>query len=352
LAGNTFLEKLGIQYPIIQAPMAGGFTTPQLVAAVSNSGGLGSLGAAYLTPEQIRESVREIRALTDKPFNVNLFCGGYDANPRADSAPMMALLAEIHKELEIAAPVLPVVPPDPFPQQVVAVLEAHPAVFSFTFGMPGRDVIARLKARGIVVLGTATTVEEARILAEAGVDAVVAQGTEAGAHRGTFEGPFEQAMVPTMELVRAAVGTAWLPIIAAGGIMDGRDVAAAMALGASAAQMGTAFLPCPESGASEVHKLAILKVREDNTVITRAFSGRHARGIANAFTAMFDGKEEAILSFPQQNALTRAMRNAAAKRGDERYVSLWAGQGAARARAMPAAKLVSRLVEEMAEAGR
>ncbi len=350
MAKNGLLKKLGIEHAIIQAPMAGGPTTPELVAAVSNAGGLGSLGAAYLTPGQIVDAARQIRGLTDRPFNVNLFAGGYETERRVDPGPMLALLAEIHAALELPAPALPLFPPDPFPEQFEAVLEVRPAVFSFTFGIPAQDVLADLRARGIVRLGTATAVEEARMLADAGVDAIVAQGAEAGAHRGTFARPFEAAMVPTLDLVAGIVDSVSVPVIASGGLMDGRDVAAAARRGASAAQLGTAFLPCPESGAPDAHKQAILAAREDTTVITRAFSGRPARGLANAFIARLEGKEQAILPYPLQNALTRAMRTAAAKRGNAGFLSLWAGRGVARARVMPAGDLTRRLAQEMSGA--
>jgi nitronate monooxygenase len=343
---NELLRTLGIQRPIVQAPMAGGPSTPELVAAVSNAGGLGSLGAAYLTPDQIIDTVRQIRALTDKPFNVNLFAGGYERSDRVDPAPMLAVLADIHAALELPPPALPASPPDRFPEQFEAVLESRPPIFSFTFGIPGADVLKRLKAGGIVILGTATTVQEARMLVDAGVTAVVLQGEEAGANRGTFAGPFERSMVPTLELVAGAVRAVSVPVIASGGLMHGRDVSAAMRRGASAVQLGTAFLTCPESGAPEVYKRAILEAGQDTTVITRAFSGRPARGLRNAFIAALEGKEDAILPFPLQNALTGPMRAAAAKRGHAGFLSLWAGRGVARARSMPAGELVGRLVDE------
>jgi nitronate monooxygenase len=347
VARNGLLEKLGIEHPVIQAPMAGGPATPELVAAVSNAGGLGSLGAAYLTPAEITESIVRTRALTRKPFNVNLFAGGYDAAARADPTPMLNLLAKIHEELGLPPPAPPVLSPDPFPAQLEAVLEARPAVFSFTFGIPPASALERLAERDIATIGTATTAAEARLLEEAGVGAIVAQGAEAGAHRGTFAGLFEAAMVPTLLLVEEIVNTVAAPVIASGGLMDGRDIAAAMARGASAAQLGTAFLACPESGASEAYKRAILAASGDTTVVTRAFSGRPARGLANAFVARLHGKEDAILPYPLQNALTRPMRSAAAKRGNVGFLSLWAGTGVARARALPAGELVRRLVEEM-----
>jgi nitronate monooxygenase len=348
LAGNVFLRKLGIDHPIIQAPMAGGATTPELVAACSNAGALGSFGCAYQTPEKILETVRKVRSLTKRPFNINLFAGGYEPHRHVDPAPMLALMAQAHADLGLPPPVLPPNPENPFDQQLEAVIEVQPAVFSFTFALPSADVLARVKARGIIVIGTATTVAEAEQLEAAEVDAIVAQGEEAGAHRGTFLKSFEESMVPMRVLVRDVVAAVSLPVIAAGGMMDGKDIAAALKLGAVAAQLGTAFLPCPESGTSDAHKKALLAARQDTTVITRAFSGRHARGLNNKFIEMV--RPDAILPFGQQNDLTRAMRAAAAKKGDARYLSLWAGRGVTRSRALPAGELVKTLVAEIAAA--
>jgi nitronate monooxygenase len=344
---SDFLSDLGIKHPIIQAPMAGGPSTPELVAAVCNAGALGSLGSAYSTPEQIAADITKVRALTDKPFNVNLFAGGYAPESPVDAAPMLALLAEIHEALQLPPPRLPPWPVNPFEKQLQAVLDARAAVFSFTLGIPEPHAIARLKAAGIAFFGTATTVEEGKMLQASGVTAIVAQGAEAGSHRGTFAGPFESAMVPTLELLqslRAAVST---PVIASGGMMDGRDIAQAIARGATAAQLGTAFLTCPEAGTPQAYKRAILTARTDSTVITRAFSGRPARGLMNTFITKLKGQEKIILPFPLQNALTRPMRSAAAQLGEPGYLSLFVGQGVTRARAMPAAELVQRLVAEM-----
>lgn len=343
---NELLGLLGIEHPIIQGPLGGGPSTPELVAAVSNAGGLGSLGAAYLTPDQITDTIRRIRSLTSRPFNVNLFAGGWNTNQIFDGGPMIELLAGIHDKLGIPAPVTPTPTPDPFPAQFEATLDARPPIFSFTFGIPDEDAMSRLKSRGISILGTATTVEETHQLEQAGVDAIAAQGSEAGAHRGTFLDSFESSMVPTLDLVRASVAAVSVPVIATGGLMDGRDITAALSAGASAAQLGTAFLPCPESGASDVYKREILAAQQDTTVVTRAFSGRPARGLRNAFIASVDGRELS-LPYPLQNALTRPMRTAAAQQGLPDYLSLWAGQGVARARALPAALLVARLIEEM-----
>jgi nitronate monooxygenase len=347
---NPLLTRLGIENPIILAPMGGGPSTPELVAAVSNAGGLGSLGAAYLSPDQITEAIRRIKSLTSKPFNVNLFAGGYESETPPDPKPMLAILAEIHEALGLPVPVLPEVPADPFPAQLEAVLAAAPPIFSFTFGIPNADAIRRLKTRQAAIIGTATTVAEAHLLADADVDAIFAQGAEAGAHRGTFAGPFESAMIPTFDLVASIRNAVPLPVIAAGGLMDGRDISQALRRGASATALGTAFLACPESGASAPYKQAILaaaKIGKGTTLMTRAFSGRPARGLPNAFIAKLTGKENQILPYPLQNILTRAMRTAAATRGEPGLLSLWAGTGVARARALPAAALVKHLLEEM-----
>jgi nitronate monooxygenase len=347
MAKHELLSRLGIESPVIQGPMGGGPSTPELVAAVSNAGGLGSLGAAYLSPGEITDAIRRIRSLTSKPFNVNLFAGGYEVTRRADPRPMLDLMAEIHAELGLPPPVLPQMPADPFPDQLAAVIDAAPPIFSFKFGIPDAGAMARLKARQMVVIGTATTAQEARMLADAGVDAIVAQGAEAGAHRGTFAGSFEQALIPTLELLGAIRTTVSTPVIAAGGLMDGGDILRALRHGAAAAALGTAFLPCPESGASETYKQAVLSAGQDTTVLTRAFSGRPARGLANLFTTRLEGKEDIILPYPLQNILTRAMRTAAAKRGASGLLSLFAGTGVARARRLPAAELVKALIEEM-----
>ena len=347
---SDFLRDLGIKHPIIQAPMAGGPSTPELVAAVSNAGGLGSLGSAYSTPEQIASDITKVRTLTDRPFNVNLFAGGYAPESQIDAAPMLALLGEIHEALHLPPPKLPPWPANPFETQLEPVLEARPAVFSFTLGIPEPQAMARLKAAGIAIFGTATTVQEGKMLQASGVTAIVAQGAEAGSHRGTFAGPFESAMIPTLELVRSLRASVSTPIIASGGLMDGRDIAQAFARGAIAAQLGTAFLTCPEAGTPEAYRRAILAARTDTTVITRAFSGRPARGLLNTFISKLEGQEKIILPFPLQNALTRPMRTAAAQLGESGYLSLFVGQGVTRARALPAAELVQRLAAEMQQA--
>ena len=228
---------------------------------------------------------------------------------------------------------------------MAAVIEARPVLFSFTFGIPDPDALARLRRAGIRTCGTATTVAEGRALEQAGVESIVAQGEEAGAHRGTFLGSMEASMVPTLELTHAIAAEVSVPVFAAGGLMDGRDIAATFAAGAEAAQLGTAFLVCPESGAASPYKHALLDAKHDTTVITRAYSGREARGLRNAFIEMT--MDTPILPFRQQNDLTRLMRTESGKKGTPDYISLWAGRGVTRARAMPAAELMKTLIAEI-----
>lgn len=347
MTAQALLRRLGIEHPILLAPMAGSGGTPELAAAVSNAGGLGAWGGAYAKPDDLAAAIRKIRQLTARPFNINLFAGGYATDHRIDPQPMLEIVAQVHAELGLPTPSLPPLAENPFAAQLDVVLAERPPVFSFTFGIPSAAQMAALKQRDIIVIGTATTVAEARVLAQLGVDAIVAQGAEAGAHRGTFAASFEESMVPLARLMRDIRADITVPVIASGGIMDSHDVAGCLKEGAAAVQLGTAFLPCPESGAPPVHKQALLAAKKDTTVITRAFSGRPARGLSNRFIAMVAGKEHTILPFRQQNDLTRPMRNAAGLKGIADLISLWAGQGVARSRAMPAADLVAALLEEI-----
>jgi nitronate monooxygenase len=316
---------LGIALPIVKAPMAGGFDTPELVAAASNAGALGSTGAAYLTPAAIREHVDAIRARTQHPFAVNLFAGGIE--PRdADPAAMLALLAPLHERFGLPPPVAPGAWPYDFDEQLAAIVAADVRIVSFTFGLPDDAAIARMRADGRVLIGTATTVAEALRCEAAGCSAVVAQGAEAGGHRGTFLGTFESGMTGLVALVPQIVDAVRIPVLAAGGIMDRRGVAAARALGASGVVCGTAFLDTVEAGTSAPYRHALAAARDDETVITRAFSGRNARGLSNAFQRAVDARAGDILPYPKQNALTRPLRTAAAAANDAEYLSLWAGQ--------------------------
>ncbi len=325
--------------------MAGGGDTPQLVGAVSEAGALGSIGAAYLTPEQIVQTARAVRALTSGPFGVNLFAPA-PIPPAPDAGRALEKVAPFFAELRLPPPPPPPIPRDAFAQQLAATLETGAAVFSFTFGMLPAGAVEAAKARGMLVAGTATTVEEAVALEKTGVDAIVAQGSEAGGHRGSFSGGFDTSIVGTLALVPQIADAVRVPVIASGGIMDGRGIAAALALGAGGVQLGTAFLTTREAGVPDCYKEAILRARETDTRVTRAFSGRPARGIVNRFMEEVERDPEAILPFPLQNALTRPLRTAAAKAGRAELLSLWAGQGVRLARKQTAAELVARLVEQ------
>jgi len=341
------MERLGLDQPIIVAPM-GGATTVSLALAACEAGALGFLASAYLTPDQIREESRELRARTSRTFGNNLFVSQPPPVEPANAGAALDHMARFHAELGLPPATLPRFTGDRFEEQLAAVLDGGAPVFSFTFGIPSKAAMQAIKACGVFIMGTATTVDEAIELERAGVDAVVAQGSEAGAHRGTFGSAFEAAMIGTMALVPQMVDAVKVPVVASGAIMDGRGIAAALALGASAVQMGTAFLTCDEAGIAEAYKEAILKAHEQDTRVTRAFSGRPARGIVNRFMEETDGAADAgvILPYPLQNMLTRPMRNAAAKQERADYLSLWAGQGVRLARGQSARDLIARLVEE------
>ena len=351
MAVNTALtRRLGLTHPIIQAPLAGGGDTPHLVAAVCNAGALGFIGAAYLTPAQIVDVSRAVRASTSRPFGINLFAPLPASDAPNDPSAAVESVAPFFAELGLPAPSLPTSGGHSFDEQLTAALESGASVFSFTFGILPRAAIDAIKARGMFLIGTATTVEEAIALEKAGADAVVTQASEAGGHRSTFAASFEAGLIGAMALVPQVVDAVNVPVIASGGIMDGRGIAATLALGASGVQMGTAFLTCDEAGIPEAYKAAILAAREDGTRFTRAFSGRPARGIVNRFMTEVDRAPESILPFPFQNALTRPLRAAAAKAGRAEFLSLWAGQGVRLARRQPAASLVARLAKDTEEA--
>lgn len=345
-------QALGIDHPIIQAPMAGANATPPaLVAAVSNAGGMGSLGAAYMPPDQIAREVAAIRALTNKPFGINLFIPPNPLPPLPDATRAREAIATYHAELSLPEPMDPQLPGFTFEEQLEATIEGKPRVFSFTFGLLESRFVQRLKAHDILVVGTATTVEEAVLLEQSGVDAIVAQGIEAGGHRGTFATPIADALIGTMRLVPRIVRAVRIPVIASGGIMDGRGIVAAIATGASAVQLGTAFLTTFECGIVPSYKQAILTSNGSDTRLTRAFSGRYARGLMNrVMDELEHGDPESpgtILPYPWQNALTRPMRNAAAQQDRAEYLSLWAGQGAPLAREMSAGELMETLIAEL-----
>jgi nitronate monooxygenase len=344
---NDFCRRFEMAIPVVLAPMGGGPSTPELTAAVSNAGGLGSLAAAYSSPEKITQDIARIRELTKRPFVVNLFSPAAQEPLRGDVDAVSKFLGKFHQRLGLAAPQLPSNAIENFEQQIDAICASKPAAVSFTFGLLPPKTMQRIKAQSIFIIGTATTVDEARQLERAGVDAIVAQGGEAGAHRGTFAVPAEQALIGTVALVPQMVDAVRVPVIASGGIMDGRGIVAALALGASAVQMGTAFLAAKEAGTSPAYRQALLKAREDQTTVTRAFSGRMARGIQNEFITTWNESGLTNLTYPWQNAFTQQMRRAASAVKDAGLLSLWAGQGVGLIREGSAAELMARWREEM-----
>jgi nitronate monooxygenase len=347
---NEFCRRFEMTIPVVLAPMGGGPSTPELTAAVSNAGGLGSLAAAYSSPEKIGQDIEKVRSLTKRPFAVNLFSPQAQQPFGGDVEAVKRFINRFHQRLGLGEPQLPQQAIENFDQQVEAVCKARPAIVSFTFGLLPPAAMSRLRELGTYVIGTATTVEEAKQLEQSGVDAVVTQGGEAGAHRGTFAVTAEQALIGTVALVPQTVDAVRVPVIASGGIMEGRGIVAALALGASAVQMGTAFLASDEAGTSAAYREALLSAREDQTTTTRAFSGRMARGIRNEFIDEWNAAGLSHLPYPWQNAFTQAMRRAAASAKQSGMLSLWAGQGVRMLRQGSAAELMSRWREEMKQA--
>jgi nitronate monooxygenase len=344
---TALTELLGITYPLVQAPMAAVSTAP-LAAAVSGAGGLGSIGAATMSPAAVAAEIDGVRARTDRPFAINFFV---HQPPRGDDAAAARMRARLEPYRQAAGadefPAL--VPPPPFgPETLEVVLAKRPPVVSFHFGLPDAEAVAALRAAGIRLLASATTVAEARQLEARGVDAVIAQGLEAGGHRGTFAPPFWEGEIGTMALVPQVVDAVSVPVIAAGGIADGRGVAAALMLGAAGAQLGTAFLGCPEAVLDPLYRRTLGEPRAARTRLTTVLSGRPARAIVTSFLEDLAGEEGRTLEFPIQRVLTSHLARAAAGRGDVELQAMWAGQAAPLIRPQPAAALVERLAQETA----
>jgi len=341
---TPFSERLGLRLPVIQAPMAGGPSSLELVIAASSAGALGSFGFAYTQPDEMKRQAAALRAKTDRPFGINLFVSPQPpAIAASEQRAALDAVARFYREMDLPAPEPAKAPYAPdLEAQLVAVEELRPRVFTVHLdSIPAK----RFQALGIVVGGSATSVAEAKRLEALGYDFVIAQGAEAGGHRGSYlRDPYE-SLTGTLALTRLIVRAVRLPVVAAGGIMDGAGIAAALSLGAQAAQLGTAFIPCPESGAAQVHKELLLKATEDDTRITEKFSGKPARGLANRF--MKEMRDAPQLAFPAQNVLTGKLRTAAAKAGKSDFIALWAGQAAPLARRLPAAELLSMLEQEI-----
>jgi nitronate monooxygenase len=342
-------ERLGIRYPIIQGPFGGGLSTIQLTAAVSNAGGMGSFGAHHLSPVEIKETVATIRRSTTKPFAMNLWIplpGEFELRlDRSEFAANLHRLKPGYDALGLPEPEFRETFHQRFEDQVDALLEARPPVFSFVFGIPSREILSALRQRAITTIGAATTVDEACALEEAGVDLIVASGSDAGGHRPSFLESADRSLTGTLALIPQVADAVRTPIIAAGGIGDGRGIVSAFVLGAEAAQLGTVFLATDESGASEAHKAELVGTSARSTVLTRVFSGRMARGIRNRFVEEMTSHEADVPPYPIQNWFTLSIRRAAAQAGRAEYLALWAGQAAALSQRRPAAEAFAALVE-------
>lgn len=342
---NRIAQLLGVRFPIIQAPMAN-IATARLVAAVSNAGGLGSLGAAYMQPLEIKKAIAEIRDLTEKPFAVNLFIPTSSQVETELIQGASHALQPFFKELSLPTQVIDIKQMPDFQEQMEVILSERVPVFSFTFGIPSLPLIQALKQHKTLLIGTATTLEEALLLEKSGIDAIVAQGMEAGGHRATFLDTRFDALLSLHSLLLLLHGRCTLPLIAAGGIMNGAGIATALALGAAGAQLGTLFLASPECSTPNVYKKALLHSGEAKTTLTQVFSGRLARVVKNRFVSEMEERQAPIAPFPYQHLLTKGIRLAAAKAERSDLLALYAGQGFPLTSNLPAAEIVPLLVEQ------
>jgi nitronate monooxygenase len=349
---NRLTAKLGIDYPVIQGPL-GGLSSQTLTAAVSNFGGLGSFGAHGLAPEAIKEVIGQIRSLTSKPFAMNLWVSMEDEGARTSDenafnrslAPLTTHLAA----LGAPRPTFKPYSPARFEDQARVLLDAKVPVFSFIFGIPPREILEECRAKSILTIGTATTPEEGAALQEAGVDAIVASGFEAGGHRGSFLRSAEDSLTGTLSLVPQITDKVKVPVIAAGGIADARGVIAALALGAEGVQMGTVFLACEESGASFLHRQALRGKKAGHTALAKGFTGRLARGIHNRLLQELNQDGTAILPYPLQRSLVRNLAIPAEAAGRSDLLPLWAGQSANLSAGTDVSVFLTSLVEEISE---
>ena len=348
---QRFLDRLDLQHPLIQAPMAG-ISTPRLAAAVSNAGGLGSLAIGAGTVAQARQMIDDTRALTDRAFNVNVFCHAPAARDAQREAAWLAHLAPLFAELGAMPPVAldeiyrTFIGDD---EAFALLLELRPAVVSFHFGLPTTAQIAALRQAGVYTMATATSVHEALLIELAGVDAIVAQGVEAGGHRGVFDPQAPDERHSTSVLLRLLAGRTALPLVAAGGIMDGQGIRAALDLGAVAAQLGTAFVLCPESSANAGYRANLKSERAASTRLTSVLSGRLARGMVNRLIEHGEAPgSPPPADYPVAYDAAKQLNAAASQHGNSDFAAQWAGQGAPLAREMEAAQLVATLLAETA----
>ena len=340
---------MGIQYPILQGPFGGNLSSAGLVAAVSGAGGLGGYGAYTLSPQEIVEVDRQIKAATDKPYNMNLWISDADAPGRAVTDEQYERAKQLFQpyfdEAGIPLPPRPAPFKPKFEDQVQAILDIRPKVFSFLFGAPSADILEQCRKRGILTAGAATTPDEAIFLEAAGVDMIIASGFEAGGHRPSFLATAESSTTGTFVLLQLIREKVKLPVIAAGGIADGRGIAAALALGASAAQIGTAFLACDESNASPVQRQMLFSDAAKYTTLSRAFTGRLGRGLTSRIAQELAGHEKGILPFPLQRIFMSSLQKAALDQQKWELVLFWSGQVAPMLKHTRAKELMQSLIE-------
>lgn len=349
----SLCARIGVEHPLLLAPMAGGFATPELVAAVSNSGGLGSFAATLLGPDQIEAEINSIRSLTDGPIGAN-FLVAPPITPESDQAKAMhRVLSDVRRRLELPqTDGIPTLPPTVVQEQLRAVAEARVPVVSFSMGLPSPETVAMFKDAGAFVIVGVTTVSEARQAEAVGADALVAQGYEAGGHRFSFEIPADEPlpMIGTLALVPQVVDAVSIPVVAAGGIMDGRGIAAVLALGASAAQMGTRFLLAKECGLAPAYRDMLVSATEESTAVTTALSGRPARGIRNRIVDSVEKSGVDSLPWPYQAVAASDIYREMAARGDAEWFPVWAGQGLRTAKVVqPAADIITEVLREANE---
>jgi nitronate monooxygenase len=341
-------EILGIELPIIQAPMAG-VQGSRLATAVSNAGGLGSLPCAMLSPDAMRDELAAVKAQTSRPFNVNFFCHTAPLFSAERETVWRETLAPYYQELGVDAGAIPAgVGRAPFSAEAAAVLaDFKPAVVSFHFGLPSADLTAQARSWGAKILSSATTVEEALWLEDHGADVIVAQGLEAGGHRGIFLSEDLTTQAGTLALLPQVVQAVKVPVVAAGGIADANGVAAAMALGAAGVQVGTAYLLCPEATTSAVHRAALKSASARHTALTNLFTGRPARGIVNRIIRELGPISTAPPAFPLATAAIGPLRAEAERRGSGDFSPLWSGQNASGCREIPAGELTRELASRL-----
>ena len=344
---NAFTSRIGIEHPIVQGPFGGGLSSLQLAAAVSNAGGLGSFGAHHLSPTQMREVIHDLQRATAKPFNINLWVSRHDPGAEVMTPEHhergLRQFGAIYERLGIEPP--PIEPPDDFTfeQQVEVILELRPKVFSFVFGIPDAEILRECAQRGILTVGAATTLEEAEALDEAGVDMIVATGSDAGGHRPSFLRSAEDSLTGTLSLVPQVRKVTRRPVIAAGGIAEAHGVRAALQLGADAVQIGTAFLACEESNCPPMHREALFTPAAARTRLSRRFTGRLARFMNSALLEELESSAEPALPFPLQAAFNRPVKAEGVKRNQADLLPLYAGQAAPLIQHRQAAELMREL---------